>query len=174
MADPHIEVGLNTDFFDIRDQIPADCTVIYSGPIDRFFDYRHGVLGWRTIRFEQERVSVGDFQGTTVVNYADPEVPYTRIHEFRHYHPERSSYPADKSIIYREFSLSCGRDDDPYYPVNTERDREMYELYRRDGELLENVVFGARLGTYRYLDMDKVIDQALEMYETRIKRDSGK
>lgn len=169
LANPKIEVKLNCDFFDIRDKIPADCMVIYTGPIDRFFDYRYGILGWRTLRFEQEIVPVGDFQGTTVMNYADPDVPFTRIHEFRHYHPERKTYHADKSIIFREYSLSCGREDDPYYPVNTGRDREMYELYRQDGELLSNVVFGARLGTYRYLDMDKVIEQALQMYEMKIR-----
>jgi UDP-galactopyranose mutase len=143
--------------------------VIYTGPIDRFFDYRFGVLGWRTLRFEQEVIQTGDFQGTTVMNYADPEVPFTRIHEFRHYHPERKGYPVDKSIVFREYSLSCGREDDPYYPINTARDRELYEQYRQLGEQLPNVLFGARLGTYRYLDMDKVIEQALELYDSRIK-----
>lgn len=165
---PLIEVRLNTDYFAIRDQVPETCRVIYTGPIDRFFDYRYGVLGWRTLRFERETVETGDYQGTTVMNYADPEVPYTRIHEFRHYHPERTGYPADRSVIYREYSLSCGREDDPYYPINTAQDRDTYELYRRDGELLPNVLFGARLGTYRYLDMDKVIEQALEMYAAKI------
>ncbi|CAH2029925.1 UDP-galactopyranose mutase [Trichlorobacter ammonificans] len=166
---PLIEVRLQTDYFAIRDQVPEACKVIYTGPIDRFFDYRYGVLGWRTLRFELEVVQTGDFQGTTVVNYADSETPYTRIHEFRHYHPERTGYPTDRSVIYREYSLSCGREDDPYYPINTAQDREKYELYRRDGELLPNVLFGARLGTYRYLDMDKVIEQALELYENRVK-----
>lgn len=166
---PLIEVRLNTDYFAIRDQVPETCRVIYTGPIDRFFDYRYGVLGWRTLRFEQEVVATGDYQGTTVMNYADPETPYTRIHEFRHYHPERTGYPVDRSVIYREYSLSCGREDDPYYPINTVQDRDTYELYRRDGELLPNVLFGARLGTYRYLDMDKVIEQALEMYAAKIK-----
>lgn len=166
---PLIEVRLNTDYFAIRDQVPETCRVIYTGPIDRFFDYHYGVLGWRTLRFEQEVVATGDYQGTTVMNYADPETPYTRIHEFRHYHPERTGYPVDRSVIYREYSLSCGREDDPYYPINTVQDRDTYELYRRDGELLPNVLFGARLGTYRYLDMDKVIEQALEMYAAKIK-----
>lgn len=166
---PLIEVRLNTDYFAIRDQVPETCRVIYTGPIDRFFDYHYGVLGWRTLRFEQEVVATGDYQGTTVMNYADPETPYTRIHEFRHYHPERTGYPVDRSVIYREYSLSCGREDDPSYPINTVQDRDTYELYRRDGELLPNVLFGARLGTYRYLDMDKVIEQALEMYAAKIK-----
>lgn len=169
LENPLIGLQLNTDFFAIRDQVPPGCKVIYTGPIDRFFDYRFGVLGWRTLRFEQEVVQTRDFQGTTVMNYADPEVPFTRIHEFRHYHPERAEYPADRSIIFREYSLACGREDDPYYPINTARDRELYEQYRKLGEQLPNVLFGARLGTYRYLDMDKVIEQALEMYENRLK-----
>ncbi|NJD38925.1 MAG: UDP-galactopyranose mutase [Geobacter sp.] len=166
---PLIEVRLQTDYFAIRDQVPETCKVIYTGPIDRFFDYRYGVLGWRTLRFEHEVVKVGDYQGTTVMNYADSDVPFTRIHEFRHYHPERTGYPADRSVVYREFSRACGREDDPYYPINTAQDREKFELYHRDGVLLHNVLFGGRLGTYRYLDMDKVIEQALEMYATKIK-----
>jgi len=166
---PLIELRLATDYFAVREQVPETCRVVYTGPIDRFFDYRYGVLGWRTLRFEQEVMQTGDFQGATVVNYADPEPPYTRIHEFRHYHPERIGYPTDRSIIYREYSLSCGRADDPYYPINMAQDREKYELYRRDGDLLPNVLFGGRLGTYRYLDMDKVIEQAFELYESRVK-----
>lgn len=165
LENPLIDLQLNTDFFALRDQVPPDCKVIYTGPIDRFFDYRFGVLGWRTLRFEQEVVQTGDFQGTTVMNYADQEVPFTRIHEFRHYHPERTGYPEDRSIIFREFSLSCGREDDPYYPVNTASDKELYEQYRQLGDQLPNVLFGGRLGAYRYLDMDKVIEQALDMYE---------
>lgn len=167
---PQIEVRLDTDYFDLRDRIPPECTVIYTGPIDRYFDYRFGVLGWRTLRFEQEVAPTGDFQGTAVVNYADPETPFTRVHEFRHYHPERSGYPADRSVIYREYSLPCGREEDPYYPINTACDRDMYQLYRQAAELLPNTLFGARMGTYRYLDMDKVIEQALDLYENNIRR----
>jgi UDP-galactopyranose mutase len=166
---PRIEVQLGTDYFDVRDRIPADCRVIYTGPIDRFFDYRFGALGWRTLHFEQEAVATGDFQGTTVMNYADPEVPFTRIHEFRHYHPERGEYPEDRTIIYQEYSHACGREEDPYYPVNTGQDRHTYELYRQETQQLPNVLFGGRLGTYSYLDMDKVIQQALELYENNIK-----
>lgn len=169
LAHPLIEVQLHTDYFDIRDQVPKNCMVIYTGPIDRFFDYRYGVLGWRTLRFEREIVATGDYQGTTVMNYADPETPFTRIHEFRHYHPERAAYPGDRSAIFREYSLACGREGDPYYPINTARDREMYEQYRQAGEQVPHTLFGARLGTYRYLDMDKVIEQALELYESKVK-----
>ena len=166
---PLIDLQLDTDYFAIKDQIPKTCKVIYTGPIDRFFEYRYGTLGWRTIRFEQEVVETGDYQGTAVVNYADPETPYTRIHEFRHYHPEQNTYPKNRSIIYHEYSLPAGREDDPYYPINTVKDREIYELYQRDCEQLPNMLFGGRLGMYRYLDMDKVIEQALELYAGRIR-----
>lgn len=167
-ADPKIEVLLNTDYFALRDQIPADCMVIYTGPIDRFFDYRLGMLGWRSLRFEKEVLPVGDFQGTTVMNYADEEVPFTRIHEFRHYHDERQ-YPVDQTVIYREYSLTGSRDTDPYYPINTAQDRATYEQYCRLAEQVPKILFGGRLGTYSYLDMDKVIEQALQIYETNIR-----
>jgi UDP-galactopyranose mutase len=168
---PKIEVLLNTDYFAIRDQIPADCMVIYTGPIDRFFEYRFGILGWRSLRFEKEVLPCGDSQGTTVMNYADEDVPFTRIHEFRHYHDERQ-YPADQTVVYREYSLAGTRDTDPYYPVNTAQDRSRYQEYCQAAEQESNVLFGGRLGTYSYLDMDRVILQALEMYETKIKRGS--
>lgn len=168
LAAPNIDVLMDTDYFAVRDLIPADCLVIYTGPIDRFFDYRFGMLGWRSLCFEKEVVPVGDFQGTAVMNYADEEVPFTRIHEFRHYHDERP-YPTDSTVIYREYSLSGSRDMDPYYPVNTAHDRETYEQYCQLAAQEQNVLFGGRLGTYSYLDMDRVIEQALQMYETRIK-----
>ncbi|WP_318295531.1 UDP-galactopyranose mutase, partial [Streptomyces griseoaurantiacus] len=91
MADhPNIEVRLGVDFFDVRDQLPAGVPVVYTGPLDRYFDYSEGELGWRTLDFETEVLPTGDFQGTSVMNYADADVPYTRIHEFRHFHPERA------------------------------------------------------------------------------------
>jgi UDP-galactopyranose mutase len=152
----NISVQLDVDFFSLRDRIPADCTVIYSGPI-----------GWRTLDFEKEVCPVGDFQGTTVMNFADETIPYTRIHEFRHYHEERS-YPEDRTVIYREYSRSCGADDDPYYPVNTVKDREILARYQGAAEKEARVVFGGRLGSYQYLDMDKSIAAALKTYQTQI------
>ncbi len=105
-ADERIEVRLDTDWFDVRDELRAanpDAPVVYTGPLDRYFDYAEGRLGWRTLDFEVEVVPTGDFQGTAVMNYNDLDVPYTRIHEFRHFHPERD-YPTDKTVIMREFS----------------------------------------------------------------------
>ena len=175
MADnPNIEVRLNTDFFDEtqeinRKSVVGRIPVVYTGPVDRYFDYQGGELTWRTLDFEQEVLPIGDFQGTPVMNYADATVPYTRIHEFRHFHPERAHYPTDKTVIMREFSRAATRADEPYYPINTAEDRESLLTYRalQDGE--SQVFFGGRLGTYKYLDMHMAIGSALTMYENKLK-----
>jgi UDP-galactopyranose mutase len=174
MADhPNIEVRLSTDFFDASQPINRAATVgqvpvVYTGPIDRYFDHAEGELGWRTLDFEQEVLPIGDFQGTPVMNYADLDVPYTRIHEFRHFHPERE-YPTDATVIMREFSRFADRGDEPYYPVNTPGDRERLLAYRELGRGEAGVHFGGRLGTYQYLDMHMAIGAALSAYENKIK-----
>lgn len=166
MADhPRIEVKLNTDFFDStqpwnKAAAVGSLPVIYTGPVDRYFDYAAGELSWRTLDFEAEVLDIGDFQGTSVMNYGDEDVPYTRIHEFRHFHPERR-YPKDKTIIMREYSRFASREDEPYYPVNTAKDREMLLAYREAMRQEKNVHFGGRLGTYQYLDMHMAIASAL-------------
>jgi UDP-galactopyranose mutase len=169
-ADERIEVRLDTDWFDVRDELRAanpDAPVVYTGPLDRYFDYADGRLGWRTLDFEVEVVPIGDFQGTAVMNYNDLDVPYTRIHEFRHFHPERD-YPTDKTVIMREFSRFASDDDEPYYPINTEADRALLAAYRdraRAETAAAKVLFGGRLGTYQYLDMHMAIASALNMYD---------
>jgi UDP-galactopyranose mutase len=171
MADhPNIEVRVDTDFFDVRDEIPAGTPIVYTGPVDRYFDYSQGWLGWRTLDFEQEVVPTGDFQGAPVMNYNDADVPFTRILEFRHFHPERD-YPNDKTVIVREFSRSAEKDDEPYYPINTPEDRAKLEQYRElaKTEAKErNVLFGGRLGTYKYLDMHMAIGSALSAFDNKI------
>ncbi|MGB1225482.1 MAG: UDP-galactopyranose mutase [Mycobacterium sp.] len=172
-ADDRIEVRLDTDWFDVADQLrsanPA-APVVYTGPLDRYFDYAEGRLGWRTLDFELEVLPTGDFQGTPVMNYNDPGVPYTRIHEFRHFHPERA-YPADKTVIMREFSRFADDDDEPYYPINTEADRAVLGAYRKRAlaeTASSNVLFGGRLGTYQYLDMHMAIASALNMFDNTL------
>jgi UDP-galactopyranose mutase len=171
MADhPNIDVRLDVDYFDVRDEIPARTPTVYTGPLDRYFDYTEGELGWRTLDFETEVVPVGDFQGTSVVNYNDIEVPFTRIHEFRHMHPERD-YPKDKTVVVREYSRFADTGDEPYYPINTADDREKLTRYRelaRKETANANVLFGGRLGTYKYLDMHMAIGSALTMFDNRI------
>jgi len=173
MADhPNIEIRLDTDFFDPeqpfnKDAVVGRIPVVYTGPVDRYFDYEHGRLSWRTLDFEQEVVEVGDFQGTPVMNYGDEEVPFTRILEFRHFHPERD-YPSDRTVIVREFSRFAEADDEPYYPVNTPDDRERLKKYRDDMESQPQVIFGGRLGTYQYLDMHMAIGSALSAFDNKV------
>ncbi len=172
--DPRITVTLDTDFFD--DSQPFNKTavtgripVVYTGPVDRYFDFAHGDLGWRTLDFETEVLPVGDFQGTSVMNYADPQIAHTRIHEFRHFHPERA-YPDDQTVIMREFSRFADNasGDEPYYPVNTAQDRERLLAYRQLARAEPGVHFGGRLGTYQYLDMHMAIGSALSMYDNTL------
>jgi len=163
-----IDVRLETDFFDETQPLNKKDTVgqvpiVYTGPIDRYFDNVEGELAWRTLDFEQEVLPIEDFQGTSVMNYADADVPYTRIHEFRHFHPERE-YPKDKTVIMREFSRFADKNDEPYYPVNTSQDRERLLKYRALADAEPGVLFGGRLGTYKYLDMHMAIGSALTMF----------
>jgi UDP-galactopyranose mutase len=149
MADhPGIEVQVNTD---------------------AYFGYASGDLGWRTLDFELDVLPTGDFQGTPVMNYADDDVPFTRIHEFRHFHPERDWYPQDATVIMREYSRFAVRGDEPYYPINTAADRERLVTYREMADRERGVLFGGRLGTYKYLDMHMAIASALSMYENRLR-----
>jgi UDP-galactopyranose mutase len=166
---PNIEVRLDTDFSGLRADAAGSVPLVYTGALDAYFGYAAGDLGWRTLDFELEVLATGDFQGTPVMNYADADVPFTRIHEFRHFHPERDWYPRDKTVIMREFSRFAGRGDEPYYPINTAADRERLLAYREMAGREPGVLFGGRLGTYKYLDMHMAIGSALTMYENRLR-----
>jgi UDP-galactopyranose mutase len=170
MADhDRIEVRLNTEFFDLKDDIVGSVPIVYTGPVDQYFDNSLGSLSWRTIDLETSIEPVGDFQGTSVMNYADEDVPYTRIIEPRHFHPERDHYPSDKTVIQREYSRFAGEGDEPYYPINTADDRAKLLEYRELARSEKQVLFGGRLGTYKYLDMHMAIGSALSMYDNKIK-----
>ena len=177
MADhPNIEVKLGVDFFDETQPLHKSAVVgqlplVYTGPIDRYFDHAEGALSWRTLDFEREVVPVRDFQGTSVMNYADADVPFTRIHEFRHFHPERDERHAqDRTVIMREFSRFADDTDEPYYPVNTAADRARLLAYRELARGEGDVHFGGRLGTYQYLDMHMAIGAALSMWRNDLAR----
>jgi UDP-galactopyranose mutase len=169
-----IEVRLNTDWFQVRESLRAespDAPVVYTGPLDRYFDFHEGELGWRTLDFETEVLPVEDFQGTPVMNYNDADVPYTRIHEFRHFHPERDWYPKDKTVIVREYSRFAQTGDEPYYPINTPDDRTKLAGYRDRAKREtadHKVLFGGRLGTYQYLDMHMAIASALTLFDNTL------
>jgi UDP-galactopyranose mutase len=155
---------LGCDYFDLRTQLRPDAIVIYTGPIDRYFGFDCGRLSWRTLDFEIERPMVDDYQGAAVVNYPERNVPFTRVHEFKHLHPERR-YPKGRTLIMREFSRFATGDDEPYYPVNTQEDKKLYDTYAERAAAEPRVIFGGRLGTYRYLDMHQAIGAALRTFE---------
>lgn len=168
----NIEVRLGVDYFDdpelqsLKDQ---DILTIYTGPIDRFYDYKFGELKWRSIELEKEVLDVDDFQGCPVMNYADLEPKFTRIHEFKHFHPERHNdgyaEGSGKTVIVREYSKTWTRDDEPYYPVNTAEDRAILSKYQELAKQEPNVIFGGRLGEYAYYDMDKTFASALAKFD---------
>jgi UDP-galactopyranose mutase len=170
---PRISVATEVDFFDTtqpfnRDSVVGQVPVVYTGAIDRYFDNRYGNLGWRTLDFELEVLPTGDFQGAPVMNYSDQDVPFTRIHEFRHFHPERD-YPKDSTVIMREFSRFAAGVDEPYYPINTAGDRAALQEYRVHAEEEKQVLFGGRLGSYQYLDMHMAIASALNRFDSTIR-----
>jgi UDP-galactopyranose mutase len=169
MADhPNIEVRLSTDFFDVKDDYVGKIPVVYTGPVDAYFGNSEGRLSWRTVDLEPEVLEVDDFQGTSVMNYNDQEVPFTRIHEFKHFHPERN-YERGKTVIVREYSRFAEEDDEPYYPLNTAEDRAKLVKYRELAKQEPMVLFGGRLGTYKYLDMHMAIGSALSMFDNKLR-----
>lgn len=159
---PNITVELSCDYFEQRNDL-GKVPTLYTGAIDRFFDYEFGSLDWRTIDFEREVHAVADYQGCSVMNYADAEIPFTRIHEFKHYHPERQK--TDCTVTFKEFSRVAESVDEPYYPVNTPRNSQLLAEYQKKCCDLDKIWFGGRLGSYRYFDMDDTIDAALDCAE---------
>jgi UDP-galactopyranose mutase len=163
---PKISIKLETDYFDFKSEVRIP--TVYTGPVDRYFEYSEGVLGWRTLDFDFELLKMDDYQGTSVMNYADLKVPFTRIHEFKHLHPERPKN--DFTVIAREFSRVSTEFDEPYYPINSVSDRKIIEKYRLkiENEYKNRVFFGGRLGTYKYLDMHMAIGSALTFYQNHL------
>jgi len=155
------DVRLNTDYRDlIREEPDIAAKTVYTGMIDEYFGYSLGALQYRSVRFETEILDCDNFQGNAVVNYTDREVPYTRIIEHKHFEFGQQ----EKTVISREYSAEWSVGTEPYYPVNDERNTALYEEYKKLAEGQENVIFGGRLGHYRYYDMDKVIGAALDTF----------
>jgi len=163
---PRIEVRLGVDFLADgpvgRSACVGQVPVVYTGPVDEFFGWELGRLTWRTVRFEYDTPATGDFQGAAVMNYADADVPWTRIIEFRHFHPERP-YPGDRTVIAREYAGFAGAGDDPYYPVRTPADEALLAAYHGLAADTPGVYFGGRCGTYSYIDMDQAIAAGLAL-----------
>lgn len=157
-----VDVKLNTDYFDfIKNNKNIAKKTLYTGMIDEFFGYKFGALQYRSLRFETESSEIDNFQGNAVVNYTDIEVPYTRIIEHKHF--EFGRQPT--TIITREYPAEWEKGREPYYPINDENNNALYEKYRKSASSLDNVIFGGRLGNYKYMDMDKTIENALEYAE---------
>ena len=158
------EVRLGVDYLENREAWNEQAEqVVYTGEIDRYFDYRLGHLEWRTVRFETETMNVSNYQGNAVVNYTEREVPYTRIIEHKHF----ETFGADvdknpKTVISREFSTEWQPGMEPYYPVNDERNQRLYEQYRALAEQEKNIFFGGRLAEYKYYDMSPTMERALD------------
>ncbi len=152
------DVRLNTDYKSMGDPFAIAGKVVYTGMIDEFFDYRAGVLEYRSLRFEEERMMCDNYQGNAVVNYTDREIPYTRIIEHKHFN--FGTQPT--TVITREYPKEWKKGDEPYYPINDEKNNRIYEEYRKLAYQEKRLIFGGRLGMYRYYDMDKVIEAALE------------
>ena len=145
------------------DELPQGVPVYWSGPIDALFGWKFGRLPWRTLRFEKEILPVRDFQWTAVVNYTEAEVPYTRIHEFKHYHPEdKKTMEAPATVVMREYPAEWKPGDEQYYPVENAESRTLAEAYKAEAAKYEGLTAGGRLGEYKYYDMDKSIEAALK------------
>lgn len=157
-----VEVRTNTDFFEFRKEKPEIAEmIIFTGAIDEYFGYKLGALQYRSVRFETEVLDCDNYQGNAVVNYTEKEVPYTRIIEHKHF----EFGTQEKTVISREYSSEWKVGMEPYYPVNDEKNNTLYEEYKKLAEAEKNVIFGGRLGSYRYYDMDQVINAALSKVE---------
>lgn len=160
-----IEVRLNTNFLESREEYSGMAkSILYTGPIDEYFDYCHGALEYRSLRFETEILPVGNYQGVAGMNFTDRDTPYTRIVEHKHFKFGKGN--PDKTVITKEYSATWQQGDEPYYPINDEKNNALYQQYKEKAEKEENVIFAGRLGQYRYFDMDKVVNSILELTDS--------
>lgn len=161
------DVKLSTDYFDfIKDNADIAEKIVFTGEIDKFYNYEFGPLEWRAVRFENETLDEENYQGVAVMNYTDAETPFTRIIEHKHF--ENSVSP--KTIISKEYSSEWKLGDDPYYPINNDKNNELYQKYLERSKQDKNVIFGGRLGTYKYYDMDKVVRAALDTVKAELSK----
>ncbi|MBR6391065.1 MAG: UDP-galactopyranose mutase [Lachnospiraceae bacterium] len=159
------DVRLDTDYLADRDALNAQArNIIYTGPIDAYFGYELGTLEYRSLRFETEQLRTDNYQGNAVVNYTDADTPFTRIieHKWFEFGVDRDGQPVPGTVISREYSLEWHPGEESYYPVNDRKNTALYEQYRKKADMETSVIFGGRLGEYKYYDMDQVIDRALE------------
>ena len=155
----NVDVKLNTDFFENREELENMAEkIVFTGMIDEFYDYKFGTLEYRSLKFEHETLEEENYQGNAVVNYTEYDIPYTRIIEHKHF--EYGNQP--KTVITREYPATWNKGDEPYYPINNDENNELYSKYKELADKEENVIFGGRLAEYKYYDMHNVIEKALE------------
>lgn len=160
-----IEIKLNTDFFENREELSAMAEkIVFTGMIDEFYNYKFGTLEYRSLRFEHELLEMENYQGNAVVNYTEYEIPYTRIIEHKHFEYGTS----EKTVITKEYPATWKKGDEPYYPVNNEKNNEIYKKYRELADKENNVIFGGRLAEYKYYDMHHVIENALKVVKEKL------
>lgn len=163
-----IEIRLNTDFFKNREELESLADkIVFTGMIDEFYDYKFGTLEYRSLRFEHEVLNEENYQGNAVVNYTEYEIPYTRVIEHKHF--EYGNQP--KTVITREYPAKWNKGDEPYYPINNERNNSMYDKYKELADKEKKIIFGGRLAQYKYYDMHHVIEQALNTVKKEFKED---
>jgi len=168
LADPNIEIRLDTDYFEVREEYAGYEKLFYTGPVDRFFEFKHSLLEqleYRSINFVSETLDTDYFQENSVVNYPGTEVDYTRIIEYKHFGHQQ----ADKTTIVKEFTVDHG---EPYYPVPNPRNQEIYERYKAEADKLQDVYFVGRLANYKYFNMDQAFKNALDLFDSLHKADT--
>lgn len=154
-----IEVRIGTDYFAEREKLEKTArNIIFTGPIDEFFEYKYGALEYRSLRFETEVLNCRNYQGNAVINYTDRETPFTRLIEHKHFQFDSTS---PKTVITREYSKTWSLGEEAYYPINDERNTSLLNKYLEEAKLVKNVYFGGRLGFYKYLNMDQIVAEAL-------------
>ena len=162
-----VETKVNTDYFEDREYWNNIAEkIVFTGKIDKYFDYQFGKLEYRTVRFEEEILDEANYQGNAVVNYTESNIPYTRIIEHKHFEKfGQEVYETNKTVISKEYSTEWKPGMEPYYPVNDERNTKLYQEYKKLADKETNVIFGGRLAEYKYYDMAPIIDQVMKMFE---------
>jgi len=159
------DIRLNCDYFENREELESECAkTVFTGMIDEYFDYCYGELEYRSLRFETETLDTDNYQGNAVVNYTEYEIPYTRIIEHKHF--EYGSQ--NKTVITREYPADWKKGDEPFYPVNNDKNNALYAQYKAKADAEDGVIFGGRLGMYKYFDMHNVIAEALKCAEREL------
>lgn len=168
----HIELDHDYTLDDLihDNKDPTVDHIVFTGPLDKLFNYKHGTLKWRSLKFKTTYEECNDFQGNACVNYVDADVPYTRIHEFKHYHPESKDASHGRTIIQYEYPADWKVGDDMYYPINNEETNEMQQAYLTELSLFKKAYVGGRLGNYKYYDMDDAIASAFSLYNELLEK----